>query len=203
MLIILYIGFYYIIHLFCYKSAQKTGNKYYNNKNKDNNKDNDKNKIHDFFHELLPDWSDKEWLINLVGLQHVLPFVFLNTSTQLRFASMLILILFIRDITINLTILPKHKKCKHKHTWYETINGGCYDKIFSGHFTVIYLLSLFYYTSGIITSIPLLVTMNILYAFMIIITRSHYTIDIVMAFFVSSFIFTNNIYLPGFDFVKS
>ena len=197
MLIILYIAIYYFIHLFFYRNVQNTGNNYYDK--------NCQKSVHDFFHELLPDWSDKEWILNFIVGACILPFIYLDTSTQVYYTGMILLILLIRDVTINLTILPKHKKCKNKDqdNWYNEINGGCYDKIFSGHFSVIYLLSLFYYSSGIITSIPLLVTMNILFAFLIIITRSHYTIDIVMAFFVCSFIFTNNINLPGLDIIKS
>jgi hypothetical protein len=188
MIYILYIGIYYIIHTYFDKVVQNTGHSYYN--------DTCQETVHDFFHEILPDWSEDEWITNIIVLLSIIPMFFTNSSFQLHFISMLIVVYLIRDITINLTILPKHKNCIKHNKWYQHITGGCYDKIFSGHFSLTYLLTLFYYSYGIITNIPLLVSWNIVNAFTILLTRSHYTIDIVMAFFVCSFIFSNNITIP-------
>lgn len=116
---------------------------------------------------------------------------------MMKFIGFMIVIYLIRDITINLTILPKQSNCvmkkKDEFTLYDHIIGICYDKIFSGHFSLTYMLTLLYYSYGIITNIPLLVGWNIINGLAIISTRSHYTIDVVMAFFVCSFIYTNNL----------
>jgi len=188
MLYIIYIGVYYIIHRYFDIAVQSTGHSYYNDTCQDT--------VHDFFHERLPDWSEDEWLTNVIVMLSAIPLIFANSTFLINLICMLIVVYLIRDITINLTILPKHKKCKKHEKWYQHITGGCYDKIFSGHFSLTYLLTLFYYSYGIITNIPLLVGINIVNAFFILVTRSHYTIDIVMAFFVCSFVFTNNIQIP-------
>jgi len=143
--------------------------------------------------------SEDEWITNIFVIIGMASLLFTPTSLQIHFVSMLIVIYLIRDITINLTILPKNKNCKVDNKWYKKIINGCYDKIFSGHFSFTYLLSLYYYSYGIITNVPFLIIWNLLNAFVILITRSHYTIDIIMAFFVCSFIFTNNIRLPILD----
>jgi len=189
MIEIIYIAIYYYVHSFFNEIVQKTGHLYYNKNNIDT--------VHDFFHELLPDWSHKEYMVNIIGFVSLMPFIMTDMDIKTRFIGMIVVVYLIRDITINLTILPKHEKCKKSISKiYENIVGGCYDKIFSGHFSIVYLLSLFYYSYGIITNIPVLVGWNILNAFLILITRSHYSIDIVMAFFVCSFVFTNDIRIP-------
>ena len=58
------------------------------------------------------------------------------------------------------------------------------------------MLTLMYYTYGYITNIPLLVGWNLINGLIIISTRSHYTIDVVMALFVCLTVFTNDIKIP-------
>jgi hypothetical protein len=189
MIEIITIVIYYCIHSFFNNIVQETGHIFYNKNNIDS--------IHDFFHDILPDISHNEYIINILGCITLIPIILTDLDIKTRFLSMIIVVYLIRDITINLTILPKHNKCKKPNNKFLMhIVGGCYDKIFSGHFSIVYLLTLFYYSYGIITSIPLLISWNILNALMLLSTRAHYSIDIVMAFFVCSFVFTNNIELP-------
>ena len=47
----------------------------------------------------------------------------------------------IRAITINLTILPPNKKCNLKQfTYNECIQGHSYDKLFSGHLSLVLIV---------------------------------------------------------------
>ena len=184
---------YLIIHIYFNTHAQVTGDLFYGNKNNP--------EVYDLLHKLLPDLSHNEWIVNYLAIASLIPLV-LNFSKELvvSFIGFMIVIYLIRDITINLTILPKQSNCvmkkKEEFTLYDHIIGICYDKIFSGHFSLTYVLTLLYYSFGIITNIPLLVGWNILNSLAIISTRSHYTIDVVMAFFVCSFIYTNNLKIP-------
>ena len=122
-----------------------------------------------------------------------------NETFILEFMGCIMVVYLIRDVIINLTILPKHMNCsikKEQMTNYEYFVGGCYDKIFSGHFSLTMMLTLMYYTYGYITNIPLLVGWNLINGLIIISTRSHYTIDVVMAMFVCLTVFTNDIKIP-------
>jgi len=191
-IIIILIG-YFTIHTYFNTHAQVTGDLFYGNK--------DNPEVYDILHKLLPDLSHNEWIVNYLAVASLIPLI-LNFSKELviTFIGFMIVIYLIRDITINLTILPKQSNCKMKKkeefTLYDHVVGICYDKIFSGHFSLTLMLTLLYYSYGIITNIPLLVGWNIINGLSIISTRSHYTIDVVMAFFVCSFIYTNNLKIP-------
>ena len=181
---------YFIIHIYFNTNAQITGDSFYGNK--------DNQEVYDILHKLLPDLSHNEWIVNYLAVSAFIPLI-INYSENLiiDLIGFMIVIYILRDITINLTILPKQSNCKMKKenefTYYDHIIGVCYDKIFSGHFSLTLMLTLLYYSYGIITNIPLLVVWNIINGLAIISTRSHYTIDVVMAFFVCAFIYTNNI----------
>jgi hypothetical protein len=190
--IILLIG-YFTVHTFFNKKAQVVGDSFYGNK--------DNPEVYDTLHKLLPNLSHNEWIVNYLAVSAFIPLIINNCNNLLiDLIGFMVVIYLIRDITINLTILPKQANCKMKKkeefTYYDHVVGICYDKIFSGHFSLTFILTLLYHSYGVITNIPLLVGWNVLNGLAIISTRSHYTIDVVMAFFVCAFIYTNNIKIP-------
>jgi len=70
--------------------------------------------------------------------------------------------------------------------------GGCYDKIFSGHFSIVFLITLLLWKHKYISLIPLFF-INLVNGILIIMTRAHYSIDVVVAIFVTLFVYQNNI----------
>jgi len=187
---ILIIGVYICIHVYFNTQVQKTGDDFYMDRI---DKQKTTPKVYDVMHKLLPKETNKEWLTNYMIILSLLPLIFnFNSDLGYNFLGLLLTINIIRDITINLTILPKNVDCVLDKTMISHLIGSCYDKIFSGHFSFVYILTLLYYSYGYITNIPILIIWNVINAIIILISRSHYTIDIVMSFFVCSFIFVQN-----------
>jgi hypothetical protein len=102
-------------------------------------------------------------------------------------------IYFIRSILTLINILPKSSECNYNPA-LAFINGGCYDKIFSGHTAFVYVLTLLLNKYKIINFATLII-LNILNVSIILLTRTHYTIDIIVSFLVSYTMYTNNIRL--------
>jgi hypothetical protein len=187
---ILIFGLYICMHIYFNTQVQKNGHNFYMNRV---DKQKTTPKVYDVMHKLLPKDVEKEWIINYIILLSLVPLLLdFNTELLYNFVGLFLTINLIRDITVNLTILPKNTECIPDKTLVSHILGSCYDKIFSSHFAFVYLLTLLYYSYGYISNIPVLIGMNVINALFILITRAHYTIDIVMSFFVCSFIFVQN-----------
>lgn len=147
-------------------------------------------KVFDIGFKYFPKLRHLENIIN-VFIIILLIFILLTGNQQLIYECIekLILIYIFRSIIINLTILPKDNKCiieKHDNTRF--LNGGCYDKIFSGHFALFHTCLLLLNKYGYIQSIYTIILLDLIFAFFIISSRAHYTIDVVVAFFVSYFV---------------
>ena len=97
--------------------------------------------------------------------------------------------MLIRAFTTISTILPKHKICNETIGIRSLLLGGCYDKIFSGHTSFTLLLTLLYYREHII-NLPLLLGINAANILAILATRSHYTVDVLLAIFVTTTIYS-------------
>ena len=144
-------------------------------------------KVYDIGHKYFPNLENYEYIMNyLVGLSFL---SFLKPYILIEFIGFIIPIFIIRSITIHLTILPKMKNCEVTNDI--KFIGGCYDKIFSGHFATIFLITLLLWKHHNI-SIVWVFLINILNAFLIIATRAHYTIDILVALFITLFIYKFN-----------
>lgn len=153
-------------------------------------------KVFDIGHKYIPSIYNSYYphIINTLVLIPVLYMWIMgyNTST-VQFFKLILTLYFLRAITTIATILPKDKQCNDKeYTLYNMFDGHCYDKIFSGHFGVVCVaLLILYYNHGI--SIYFLAPYAVLVAYLIIATRSHYTVDILISAFVSYSIFKLNI----------
>jgi hypothetical protein len=109
-----------------------------------------------------------------------------------EYLSYWIVIFMIRSVTTIVTILPKHKECKIEDKLIFV--GGCHDKIFSGHFVSVFLATILYLKNKWI-SMPILVLINIINSVSILLSRGHYTIDIIVAFFVTLFVYQNKLHI--------
>jgi hypothetical protein len=149
-------------------------------------------KVWDVCHKYLPDIYHGQVYINLLFLIPIFISLYSNTFTNLvnDVITYFPIIVIIRSIIIFVTILPRHKKCTDKLTWKSFINGHCYDKIFSGHYSLFLLTTLILHRYNAINLTQLSI-INIITALTIIITRSHYTTDIIIAFFITFSVYNN------------
>jgi len=187
--ICLFIG-YILIHAYLNYTAQQNATSFYDDRI-NNSKTNPK--VYDIMHKHLPYWKNNYWLNNLIGILTLIPLIYTNDiNMYFDFGALLLIVNIIRDITINLTILPQNKECElHKRSYmFQGLLGACYDKIFSGHTAFVFLLTLLYNSYSVITNVPLLIVWNIFNALSILIIRSHYTIDIFVSFLVCYTVFT-------------
>lgn len=135
----------------------------------------------DVGHALIPQKHVPSWLKAGVTLFWV-PFLAMSSARlaiMQRIGLRLLLLFALRAITNVVTILPKHDDCDTTFKWHMLFNGGCYDKVFSGHSALAALVSLAFVTYGVwpawagwsyTGSMVLL----------LLVSRGHYTVDIVL-----------------------
>jgi len=173
----------YICHL--------TGKSFYNNTN---NKDD----IYDISHMLLPDLYQSNYLHQILDFMALLPFIvfiFFRNDLLLEFLAFLPIIYLIRSIFNNVTILPKYSNCDDSE--YDLSNifrGHCYDKIFSGHFAITVLFSFILYNYNLF-NLPTLILYNSFNILLILLTRSHYSIDLLVSFSITFLVYSFNLKL--------
>jgi hypothetical protein len=151
-------------------------------------------KIFDLIHEITPDLHRYEDIVNLIPLTLMISFFAVPTGLALiqEFALRFLFIVFLRSLTIMTTILPKHEKCTKRFTMSTIFSGQCYDKVFSGHTAFVFLLTLLFLRDGYIP-FWFFVVINIAQASLILLTRSHYTIDVVFAFLITYLVYDKDI----------
>ena len=144
--------------------------------------------VFDIGYYVLPNLSKYEFICNI----YICIFIILLYLSNLweEFLGFLIPIMIIRLLFIHVTILPKHRSCNINKQNY--LFGGCYDKIFSGHFSIILLITLLLKKYKYI-SLTSLILININYFIMLLVFRWHYTIDMIIAGLITLIIFQNNI----------
>ena len=98
------------------------------------------------------------------------------------------IILFLRSITISSTILPPiNRNCDFKLNMQTFMEGHCLDKIFSGH-TAFSLLLVFVCNKFNILSktfIYIMLLTQFLLALSLILTREHYTVDVILGYLIT------------------
>jgi sphingomyelin synthase-related protein 1 len=114
-----------------------------------------------------------------------------NYNVFISLFKYLSVIIFLRSITTSVTILPSIVNgCKFKMDLITFLNGHCIDKIFSGHTSASLLLVFLYNKYNIITSnlIYVLLFIQILLALSLILTKEHYTIDVILGYLITTMI---------------
>jgi hypothetical protein len=164
---------------------------------------NDSNgKVFDILHEITPDLHDHIPYNDIILGLTILSFMFIPNSAGIlkEFAGKFLLIMLVRSLTIISTILPKHEKCSSEFKWYHLFKGQCYDKVFSGHTAFVLLATLIYLREGIV-SFPLFLAINVTNWAAIILTRSHYTVDIILAIVITWLVYDGDYHIFT-DFMK-
>jgi hypothetical protein len=149
-----------------------------------------KSKIYDIIHHNLPSMRNLSLISDIFPYILVTIIIFIDVNLFYNVIGFLVSIYVIRLLIINLTILPKDKKCDIKNT--SIYNGGCYDKVYSGHFSASFLCLLVLYKNKYINLFTFLF-LSIVVGLLITTTRSHYTIDIFVAFLMVIIVYQNNI----------
>jgi hypothetical protein len=179
------------IHIYFNYSAQKTAHDFYTKHSEKSHPI-----IYDIVHENIADNYKWDWIRDVIIVISFIPFLLnFNLKFLKEYIGLMLTIMIIRDITINMTILPKDERCKKTDSLYANIIGDCYDKIFSGHFATVFILSLLYYSYQYITNIPFLILWNIMNTFFIITTRSHYTVDVFVSILVCYIVYDKDLNL--------
>ena len=149
-----------------------------------------KSKIYDVIHNNLPSMRNLSIIVEAIPFILLAFILFIDLKIFYNILGFIITIIVFRLFIIHLTILPKDKKCDIKNS--SVYNGGCYDKVYSGHFAAVFICLLILYKNKYI-NIFTLVFLSMVMAFLLILTRSHYTIDIFVAFFIVIIVYQNNI----------
>ena len=145
--------------------------------------------VFDIGYHLLPNLSRYEYISHFYSVIFIMIILCLSNLWE-EFLGYLIPIILIRLLFIHITILPKHRSCNINEQNY--LFGGCYDKIFSGHFSVLLLITLLLKKYNYI-SLPSLILINLIHFLMLLVFRWHYTIDMVIAGLITILIFQNDL----------
>ena len=192
---VLWIGFILVIIFLSNIYTHELGKWFYEHKKSDG-------KVFDILHEITPDLHDYKDYNDIILILTTVSLLFVPNSLSIikEFTGKFLLIMFVRALTIVSTILPKHQKCESNLRWYHYIKGQCYDKVFSGHTAFVLLATLIYLREGII-SFPVFCAINFANWTSILLTRSHYTIDIVLAIVITLLVYDGDYHIFT-DFMK-
>lgn len=158
----------------------------------DDNKMNCKVPLYDIIHSITPDLNQYEYLINVIIL---ILFIYVVVFERkyfewYTFIYIFLIIILLRSVISVVTILPSsHPSCTNGSNGMNFLSyftGGCNDKIFSGHMALLLLLLLL-----IKCQKWKKILIGVLYGILLIITRSHYTVDIIVSIIVTLFVYVS------------
>jgi hypothetical protein len=147
-------------------------------------------KVQDIFHNVLPQFQQFEYASDILVILVFFYLLIMNFELIYQLGGFIFTLILLRQFIIQITVLPKNETCDEKHT--SMFRGGCYDKIFSGHFGIAMLMTLVLFDNGLINKF-VMIFINFLNAMFILLSRNHYTIDIIVSIFVVIIIYQNNL----------
>lgn len=148
--------------------------------------------VHDCVHEYLPDLSRYYIYYDIGLLNFVTPLLFQFGSYNIwdfvkSFGSLWLPVMIFRCFTVCASIPTKTVNHMERNfgTWVkQSILGGDSDLMFSGHIATAFCFVLTMAACGIISSTGIWLFLLLMYSFFSSMTRSHYTIDVVIAWIV-------------------
>ena len=148
-----------------------------------------KTPLRDILHDNLEDLSDYKYIVDIVALLFFLPLISNKRYDILsNFFKLFSVFTGLRIITSVVTELPKSDKhCSIKlRGYFPYIRGHCFDKIFSGHttFTLLSILTALKFNLIKKSSFGIMLFLQILYAIFIVLTKCHYTVDVLLAYLI-------------------
>ncbi len=168
------IGFIYAIQYL----IQKWGIEHYEDK--------DKKGVFDITHISTPSLYKYGWIANIIPtvLLGILLFGTKESDLIQEFFFKFLFVLVIRALVGISTILPKHDECTVKFDLQFLLEGGCYDKLFSGHTAIVTLISVLLAREGFMSDWVFWLV-NAVNMILIVLTRSHYTADVLLGFVIA------------------
>jgi hypothetical protein len=144
-----------------------------------------KENYYDIIHHNFKDYSAFHYTKNAITASFILPFLFnLEKTKSIEGQSLLLipLLIIIRSLFTSVTIFPATRENgpnddQNQFSFLNYFIGDNYDRMFSGHISFAVVLS-YLATKLNLVSLPLIVIANLIHAFVIVVTRSHYTIDV-------------------------
>lgn len=152
-------------------------------------------KVQDIFHDILPHIEHFEYASDIITVSVIGYLAIMNFELMYHLGGLIFTLVLLRQFIIQMTILPKNTVCDIKDT--SMIRGGCYDKIFSGHFGITFLTTLILLENGLVTNF-IAILINLVNGMFILLSRNHYTIDIIVSIFVVIIIYQNNLNICDF-----
>jgi hypothetical protein len=158
-------------------------------------------RIWDIVWEYGPNLHKYEYVTNIIPLCLFAALFFINRGDSLLFeiAAKFILILVVRAFTTVSTIFPKEERCDDAITWYTPFIGGCYDKVFSAHTSIVTLITLIFWREKLIDSTAFW-ALNLAQMSAIVITHSHFTVDVILGFVITYLVYDGNYSILGRKF---
>jgi hypothetical protein len=155
-------------------------------------------RIWDVMWEYGPDMHAQQFAIQIIPFFLFVSLFFINKgdSILLEFLMKFILILLVRAITTVSTIFPKEGRCDDEITWATPFNGGCYDKVFSAHTAIVTLFTLIFWREKVIST-ETFWGLNIAQMGLIVLTRAHYTVDVILGFIITYLVYDGKYSVPG------
>ncbi len=147
-------------------------------------------KVQDIFHDILPHIEYFEYASDIIAISVIGYLAIMRFDLLYHLGGLVLTLTLLRQFIIQMTILPKNTVCDIKNT--SMIRGGCYDKIFSGHFGITFLTTLILLENGFINKF-IVILINLVNGIFILLSRNHYTIDIIVSIFVVIIIYQNNL----------
>jgi hypothetical protein len=147
-------------------------------------------KVQDIFHDILPHIEHFEYASDIIAISVIGYLAIMRFDLLYHLGGLVFTLTLLRQFIIQMTILPKNTVCDIKNT--SMIRGGCYDKIFSGHFGITFLTTLILLENGLINKF-IVILINLVNGIFILLSRNHYTIDIIVSIFVVIIIYQNNL----------
>lgn len=140
--------------------------------------------LHDDLHAILPNLSKHPYIRDIILLLFLIPLIFISTQKRIKIIvecfEVFIIVVTLKAITIFFTFLPPSNEHSHEK---RQVNHA-YHQIFSGHNSFVFLLVLLYVKHQVFrASIPTFISVFI-YALVILMTRCHYTVDVVLSFII-------------------
>lgn len=138
--------------------------------------------LHDVMHNILPDLSKYIYSRDIVLLLFFIPVIFITFKCEFIYDlwHYFMIIVTFKAISIFFTFLPPSNPDCHKKKYI----NHCYHNQLSGHAALCQLLAILYIKYGLCNNNIYIFV--IIYCILILLTRAHYTTDIIQALIITN-----------------
>jgi len=146
--------------------------------------------LFDIIHSNTLNMNKYKYIPDYLAFVFLLPLLYTQDNKCISmFFKIGAIIVILRSISILATDMPRSDiECNQSELKnYNLFFGHCYDKMFSGHvaLTLLSLLILYHFNKINDGQMLFSILFHIVYSCFIIITRSHYTVDVLISYFIT------------------